>query len=518
VRARWLCDPKVWGKAWIVTELVERPALDQDRSAGHLIAAVFSASADAVIVVDQDGSIVLSSAAVTPLFGYFPEELVGEPLELLVPPALRGEHATLRKRFLEAFQPRQMGSGLQLYGLRRDGVEVPIDVSLSPTEIAGRRYVAAFVRDARERVRNIRQLEAVIEVTRQLLAGASIEQTVTLTLERARELVDAASAWLVRPELGGELKVTSASGLGAAELVGTTLSASTSRSAQVLATGELDVVQDLAASSNVPAAAIEHRLGPAAYVPLASADEPIGVLVAARRQGEPAFSEAELNVVRVFSGAAAVALTLGETRQELERLRLIEEDERIARDLHDTIVQRAFAVGMSLEAVRRLASGPVLERIDAAVQGLDDMIRDLRNAIFRLSHPLETGSVRAKVAELAEELSSQLGFTPRVAFRGQIDDRIDGELASELLSVLREALSNVARHAKARSVDVAILAEESSATLVVSDDGVGIGSVPKAGSGLANMAARAERLGGSVEITRSDGGGTVVIWRVPLAR
>lgn len=484
--------------------------------AGHLIAAVFAASSDAVIVVDSDGAIVLASAAVTPLFGYFPEELIGEPAEILLPAQLRDEHVAHRKRFAEEFRPRPMGDGRQLYGRTREGSEIPIDANLSPAEIGGRHYVAAFVRDARERVRHVRQLEAVIEVTRQLLAGASLEDTIALTLRRARELVDAAGAWLVMPSGPDALSIRAASGLGEADLVGIELSASTSRSARVLATGELHIVDDMSVATNVPAPAGGLRLGPGVYVPLGAEDEPIGVLVTARRRGEPAFAKSELDLVRIFSAAVAVALTLGETRHELERLRLVEEDERIARDLHDTIVQRAFAVGMSLEAVRRLANGPVLDRIDAAVDGLDEMIRELRNAIFHLSHPIESGSLRAKVSDLAEELAGPLGFAPRVAFRGPVDERIGGELAGELLQVCREALSNVARHARASAVDLAVVVEDGWAVLAVKDNGVGVGTVPTAGSGLANMAARAKRLGGSFEIDRGEPAGAVLTWRIPV--
>lgn len=482
------------------------------------MAAVLAASSDAVVVVDAEGSIVLSSAAVTPLFGYFPEELVGEPIELLIPSALRSGHVTHRKRFVESAEARQMGTGIQLYGLTRDGKEVPIDISLSPAEVGGRRFVAAFVRDATERVRNVRELEAVIEVTRLLLAGGSLEETLDLTITRARELVDAANAWLATPGQDGQLEVTAACGIGATSLLGFQPSPLTSRSARVLASGEIEVVDDMSHAANVAVPAAELGLGPGVYVPLGSADEPIGVFVVARRRGEPGFTTPELNVMRVFSAAAAVALTLAGTRQKLDHLRLIEEDERIARDLHDTIVQRAFAVGMSLEAVRRLASGPVLERIDAAVQGLDAMIRDLRNAIFRLSHSLESGTLRARVFGLAGELGGQLGFAPRLAFRGPVDAELDGDLAGELLVVCREALSNVARHARANEVHVAVVVEDGWGMLAVSDDGIGMGTVPKAGSGLANMAERAQRLGGSFEIGSGEPTGTVVSWRVPLRR
>ena len=483
---------------------------------GRLAAAVLSASADAVVVVDPDGAIVLSSAAVTDLFGYLPEELVGEPIELLVPDGARGEHVTHRKRFLEASRARHMGTGLQLYGRTRAGVEVPIDVSLAPAEVGGRRYVAAFVRDASERVRNVRQLESVVEVTRQLLAGASLEETVSLILRRAGELAGAPVVWLAT-EVGGELEITAAIGPGSERLLGTHLSAVTSRSAKVLASGEPDFVDDIVTAANVPPNAAELDLGPAVYLPLAGEHQPAGVLVVARARSAPPFEDGAVQAVRLFSVAAAVALALGDTRHQLERLRLIEEDERIARDLHDTIVQRAFAVGMSLEAVRRLADGPVLERIDAAVQGLDDMIRDLRNAIFRLSHPLEAASARGLLRELADELGGQLGFPPRLAFRGSIDAAVRGELSGELLAVTREAVSNVARHARASEVDVEVSVDDGWLVLAVTDDGVGIPDVPNAGNGLANMAQRAERLGGTFQVSAALPRGSTLTWRVPLA-
>lgn len=501
----------------LVGEDAERVPVDAaPAGAGRLAAAVLSASADAVVVVDPDGAIVLSSAAVTDLFGYLPEELVGEPIELLVPDGARDGHVTHRKRFLEAARARHMGTGLQLYGLTRSGEEVPIDVSLAPAEVDGRGYVAAFVRDASERVRNVRQLESVVEVTRQLLAGASIEETISLILRRAGDLADAPVVWLAT-ELAGELEISAAIGPGSERLLGTHLSATTSRSAKVLASGELDFVEDLASAANVPQGAAELDLGPAVYLPLAGESRPAGVLVVARPRSAPPFEDGAVQAVRLFSAAAAVALALGDTRHQLERLRLIEEDERIARDLHDTIVQRAFAVGMSLEAVRRLASGPVLERIDAAVQGLDDMIRDLRNAIFRLSHPLEAASAGGLLRELAVELSGQLGFPPRLAVRGSVDEAVRGELSGELLAVTREAVSNVARHARASAVEVVVAVDDGWLVLSVTDDGVGIPGVPKAGNGLANMAQRAERLGGTFQVATAVPRGSTLTWRVPLA-
>jgi PAS domain S-box-containing protein len=483
---------------------------------GHLIGAIFSASSDAVIVVDAEGSIVLASAAVTSLFGYFPEELVGEPIEVLVPPERRGGHVTHRKRFSDVARARRMGSGLQLFGLTRDGREVPIDVSLDPTEVDGRRYVAAFVRDATERLRAVRQLEAVNEVTGLLLTGASLEETIALIMAWSRELVGAKAAWIVTPSGHGSLVISAADGPGTDVLVGIELSETTSRSAEVLASREIEVLEEISHATNVPAAAALLGLGTTAYVPLASEGDSIGVLVVAREQGAPSFDNFDLNLVGVFAGAAAVALTLGNAREQLDRLRLIEEDERIARDLHDMIVQRAFAVGMSLQAVRQLAPGPVLDRIDAAVQSLDDMIRDLRNMIFRLSHPIAAGGVREELFALADEMAAQLGFSPRIACQGPVDHALAGELSAELFNVCREALSNVARHAHASEVHVVLGVENGWVTLSVADDGIGVVTGPTAGNGLPNMLARAQRLGGTFELGRREPSGTLLTWSVPV--
>lgn len=480
---------------------------------GHLIGAIFSANSDAVIVVDGEGSIVLASAAVTSLFGYFPEELVGEPIEVLVPLEQRGGHDTYRKRFTEVARARHMGSGLQLFGLTRDGRQIPIDVSLNPTEVEGRRYVAAFVRDATERLRGVRQLEGINDVTGLLLAGASMDETITLIMARSRDLVAAKAAWIVRPSGHGSLVISAADGPGTDVLLGVELSETSSRSARVLASREIEVLDEISLATNEAALL---GLGAAAYVPLASGGDSIGVLVVAREHGAPPFDSFDLNLVGVFAGAAAVALTLGTARDRLDRLRLIEEDERIARDLHDMVVQRAFAVGMSLQAVRQLAPGPVLDRIDAAVQSLDDMIRDLRNVIFRLSRPVAVGGVREQLFALANETTAQLGFSPRVAFRGPVDTALAGELSAEMLNVCREALSNVARHARASEVHVVLEAENGWVTLSVADDGVGIATGPAAGNGVPNMLDRAKRLGGTFELGRREPSGTVLTWRAPI--
>jgi two-component system, NarL family, sensor histidine kinase DevS len=211
-----------------------------------------------------------------------------------------------------------------------------------------------------------------------------------------------------------------------------------------------------------------------------------------------------------------------ETDEELTRTRsalaLSDERERIARDLHDTVIQRLFAVGLSLQAT--LTRGdPAPERIRQAVDDIDDTIRDLRSTIFAL-HARRAGSasVRDDVIAIAHEAARALGFEPSVAFDGTVDSAATDLMHEHLVSALREALSNVARHARASSVRVDVAVRQNHLLLCVSDDGTGIGDEIGQGNGLANMRERAESLGGSFEVNSPAGGGARLEWRVPVSK
>jgi len=488
---------------------------------GTLIGAIFAGSPDAIVVVDSSGRIVLSSSAVTTVFGYYPEELVGEPVEVLLPAESRQIHPTHRRRFTTSGRARQMGSGIQLMGLTRDGRRVPIDVSLTPVMVSDERYVAAFVRDASARRRTIEQVEAANDLTRRLLAGSALEEVLPLVTVKARALMAAAAAWLVMPSPDGPLVVNAADGPGTDILLGVQLSEVTSRSAQVMQRGEVDLVADLSLASNVPKAAAVLGLGPGLYVPISSAAGCVGTLVVARAAGSPGFDDFEVALAESYAGAAAVAMALGAARGAFDRLRLQEEDDRIARDLHDKVIQRAFAIGMSLEAVRGMAPPVVEARLVAAVDGLDEMIGELRNSIFRLSQPAGSDQgLRGRLFALIDRVTQQLGFSPRVAVRGALEVAVSTKVAEELLTVCAEALSNVARHSSAQNVQVVVAVEEGWVVLTVTDDGVGPGPdgvERSAGNGLRNMTDRATQLGGRCLVTSVEPHGTAVDWRVPAA-
>lgn len=482
-----------------------------------IIEALLQASPDAVLVVDADGRIESASAPIERLFGYGPSELIGQPVEILIHRELKEVHEAHRSRYLAHPGARAMGSGLALYGRRKDGSTLPVDVSLAPIQVDGEHFVGAFIRDATERRRGEDVLRHVNEISQHLLAGEATQETLRLIAQRARGLVGATAAWVVIPERG-ELVVEAADGESTDDLVGATLSATDSLSARTMADGQPLWVKDMAADPNVVPAGRSLGLGPGIYLPMLAKDLVVGVLVVGRAPADDPFDPAEAQALQVFASAASIVLSLGKAREELDTLRIVSEHERIARDLHDTVIQRLFAVGMSLQGSTRLAQGAVADRIEEAVDAIDQVIREIRQTIFELNNHPPSGSgggIRGQMIDLAVESSGQLGFQPRVAFRGDIDQGISVEIATQMLTVAREGLSNVARHARASSVDIVLSAEDGQVSLSVMDDGVGLPDGPTAGQGLGNLRSRAEQFGGSFRIANRRPNGTILEWAVP---
>ena len=216
-----------------------------------------------------------------------------------------------------------------------------------------------------------------------------------------------------------------------------------------------------------------------------------------------------------FAEQAALTLQVALAQEDRGRLAILEDRDRIGRDLHDLVIQRLFAVGLTLENVSRLTVRPeVTDRLTGAVDDIDATIKDIRRTIFELSAPPRSADLRTELGEEVAATSVTLGFSPRLQTDGPIDSAVRPEIRPHLLAVAREALSNVARHAGATSVDVH-LAVGTEVVLTVTDDGVGILEGGRR-SGLRNLAERAESFGGSFEARRTGpGGGTTAIWRVP---
>jgi len=328
----------------------------------HALRSAVDSAPDGIIIVDEAGTMLFVNPMTERLFEYDRNQLVGRSVDLLLPDALRGRHATRRTAYAEHPQTRPMGAGLELRGQRRSGTEFPVEISLSPVRSGDHVLVIAIVRDITER-RNADE-----------------------ELARARA--------------------------------------------------------DLA---------------------------------------------------------------------------LVDDRERIARDLHDTVIQRLFAVGLSLQgAASRAGADPAFERMRQAIDDIDETIRDIRSAIFAL-HTRRPGgaSLRDDVIAIVAEATRTLGFEPSVTFDGPIDSAASDAMQEHLAATLREAVSNVAKHARATRVGVDVTVAGSELVLRVVDDGVGLGD-PASGNGLANMRDRAEGLGGRCTVGAASTGGTILEWRVPI--
>ncbi len=339
---------------------MSEPAPASDAGDAHDAAmfwGILEAAPDGFVMVDGAGVIVLINRQTEVLFGYDRRELIGRPVECLLPAQVRSEHRSHRTRYATDPHTRPMGMGLDLVGLRQDGTEFPVEVSLSP-------------------------------------------------LDEDRTIA---------------------------------------------------VVRD----------------------------------ITTRRDAELKLRAAEENV------------------------QLLEERERIARDLHDHVIQRLFAAGMALEGSVARADPDVAERIARVVDDLDDTIRQLRSVIFDLQDHQRGSGLRAEMLRVAAEARPALGFKPRIRFEGPVDT-LGRSIAEHVLAVLREALSNVARHAHATTVDVRVVAAPGGFRLDVSDDGIGVSADAGGGHGLHNLAERAEGLGGTCTIGRGPAGGAVLEWRIPL--
>ena len=374
---------------------------------------------------------------------------------------------------------------------------------------------ARLYQDARQRER---WREASAEVSTSLLSGTASAEVLELVARRAREICDATLATVALAE-GDELAVEAADGTDAGLLLGRRVRVEDGLAGPVLRGGGSLILPDAADAARTVRSPPPLPIGPVMIVPMGTGPAVRGVLSVANPPGGPAFTASSQRLLEAFAGQAAVALEVAERRRDAERLVLLEDRDRIAKDLHDTVIQRLFATAMTLMSAAKTTDQPdVAVRVHRAVDDLDETIRQIRSTIFALqAAPGGRGpGLRDRILTVTEGVAESLGFTPAVRMDGLLDTEVGDEIADQLLAVLNEALSNVVRHAHAHRVGVSVSIDAGgSVVLVVEDDGTGI---PPGGrrSGLRNLAERARNLGGSFEIRAREGGGSVLEWRVPL--
>jgi signal transduction histidine kinase len=383
--------------------------------------------------------------------------------------------------------------------------------------------------------RQQRWIQASAEVTTRLLSGSEPGEVLADLTRQARELSGADLVLLALPdEEGRRLTITCAEGDGAAAVLGLVLPAGRSLSGLVLAAGKPLTSADLAADERVdPAArAAMSEIGPAAVFPLGAPGHVRGVLTIGRRHGASPFPLGQTDFVASFAAQAAVALGLAASRADAARLLLYEDRDRIARDLHDLVIQRLYATGMSLEGTMPMITRPeVAGRVTSAVDAMDETIKDIRAVIFALQarDAPAPPDLRGDIVSLVEEMTPAFGFAPSLRLGAGLGEQVSQEAAEQALAALREALSNAARHAGASQVDVTVDVDaDGILTVQVTDNGTGMppGGGPR--SGLRNLAARAQALGGELRLGPANADpdpdadaesaaspGTRLEWRVP---
>ncbi|GJF34485.1 histidine kinase [Kitasatospora sp. NE20-6] len=415
------------------------------------------------------------------------------------------------KVFGNLYLTEKRGSGV--FDAEDEAVLATLAVAAGVTIDNARLYTQARLRE--------RWLTAGAEVTSSLLSGDREQTVLDLLVTRASEIAgaDLAVVALCLPGTG-ELEVRMAVGLRGSDHQGLVLPVEGSFMGSAMRSADLVVSPDVRKDPRITAGPPRWEgLGPALAVPIGTAEGGVrGVLMLARAEGAPLFDADESAPLKGFAAQAAVAMELADRRRDSEQVALLRERDRIARDLHDLAVQRLFATGMTLQGATRFIEHPeASERVLRAIDDLDETAKTIRSTIFGLrakrSGPAGRG-LRAGVVEVVDRAAVVLGFTPALRMTGLIDVTVPPETAEEALAVLQEALSNAARHSGATSVEVS-LAAGADLVLTVGDNGVGL---PKNGrrSGLANLAERAAAMGGGFDARTRPGGGTELVWRVPL--
>ena len=369
-------------------------------------------------------------------------------------------------------------------------------------------------------------LQATAAITRQLLSPDPADPTdrvdagdpLQLIAARSREIADADLVTLVRPaENGSDLRVEVAVGAGAEDLPGLPVPRQGSLSGRVFTTGQplrLAHPRDEAGLASVASGALD--VGPVLVVPLCGSTRVHGVLSLARIRGRAAFTPDDLELAAGFANQAAVAIELAAARVEQQRAAMLDERERIAADLHDHVIQRLFATGLSLQALAStLGPGRAGQRVLTAIADLDATIAQIRTSIFALQQNPQTPprGLRARLLDVVTEVTPALGFAPAVRFSGLLDGLPD-QTAEDLLAVLREALTNIARHAHAHTADVDLSGHPQWLTLDIRDDGTGLGDTTRR-SGLTNLRHRAQHHGGTLTLSPCDPTGTWLSWSIP---
>lgn len=464
-----------------------RPLAETDVD-DDLIWALVDAGPDALVVVDETGTVMLVNRRTEALFGWDRGELLGQPIEVLVPEQARNVHRAHRTRYRADPVVRPMGDGATLWGRAVDGSEFPVEISLSPVRSNSRRWIVAAIRDVSNRLESERNSRAIRHAIDTAVDGIFIVDDTTMAFTYAND------------------EAATMHGYTVDELIGMTpLHLAPDLDENSLGGALAPLVAGSCASVTIETTALRRD----------GSTFPVEVHINHPPAADHERSRSFVAVVRDITERVRSAQELVDVQAQT---RVLADRERLARDLHDRVIGDLFGLGLTLQtAVPGITDADASARVERAVSGLDHTINLLRDTIFDLTTPKPESSARSEIQHRVAELHDRLGHHPKLTLSGPIDE-LPAELVDEATAVVGEALTNIAKHAKAASTDVAIDAEPNRLTITVTDDGIGLpaGGVPAAGGlGIANLNARAAELGGRCVVGPADGGGVTLTWTVP---
>lgn len=448
---------------------------------------------DGIVVVAESGEIVFANRQATEMFRTGDAGLVGTSVDQLLPVDLRGSHRAHRTRYRARPEVRSMGAGLLLRARRADESEFHAEISLSPFTSTDGQFVVAAVRDISDRV-------AAEDHLHRVLHSLDLSDDAIL-------IFDAESLQLLYVNAGTERMV----GYSRAELLtmtplhinpSTTAEQYRSLIAELLEHPDRTVRRE---SSLMRSDGVEvpvekaYRAGPVGF------DGTRWVVAMGRDITDRLAAE---QVIRDNQAALL----------EAERIvMLVDDRERIARDLHDTVIQRLFAAGLGLQSVLRVADDVVRPRVERTVEELDTTIRELRSAIFSLGASTPTmGGLRGRIMDVITEIGANAGIETRAQFDGPIET-LDPVIADHLVPVVTEATANAVKHGGAHNVRVSVVVGDE-VVVTVTDDGCGVRGQVHGGHGLVNLRERAVGLGGDLRLSPGERGGAELRWAVPTER
>ncbi|MGQ0842769.1 MAG: GAF domain-containing protein [Sporichthyaceae bacterium] len=367
-------------------------------------------------------------------------------------------------------------------------------------------------------------LQACLRITHDLLDPAAKDPLPAIA-EQARAVAGADSAYVALLDpAAAEVVLAVVADRGGVERSTRRFPVAATFSGVAVDTGQPLLVEDASrvALGDAVRSVAGDNVGPAMVVPLIAAGRVRGTLVMTRYAGGPTFDEIDVDQATAFANHAAIALEFADARAAKEELAVREERDRIARDLHDDVIQRLFVAGMSLQSLLSFAEeGPYAERLERSIAEIDTTIGGIRSLIYRMRTPLGDTStdLRDRVLQVLADVGPLFVSTPSLRFSGPLDTMVDDEVVEDVEAVLRESLTNVAKHAAASHTWVELSVDLAARRLVVqvTDDGVGFGE-PSRRSGTANLLARAQNRGGECDISSPavEGRGTRVRWTVPV--